>query len=314
MAELRKDYVLNRWVIIATERAKRPNDFKKEKTEKKEGVCYFCPGKENLTPPEIMRIPKEINWKVRVFPNKFPAVKLEGDYTIKTHNKFYTFADAYGDHEVVVETPDKDKQLWDLNEAEIKIILSVYVDRTNTLSKIPGIKYVQIFKNHEEAAGTSIVHSHSQIIAYEKIPHVVEDEVKYSKLYAEGGCSYCEIIQGEKDSYRRCYENNNFIAFCPYASRFPFEIWIFSKSHLTTLQQCNLDDLASIMKQILVRLKELNAPYNFMVHYSPTKEDNLHFHIEFIPRLSTWAGFEYSGTVINSLPPEDSAKFYRGEK
>ncbi len=314
MAELRKDYILNRWVIIATERAKRPHEFKKETIKKKEGSCNFCPGNENLTPAEIMRFPQTGPWKIRVFPNKFPAVKLEGTYEIKTHNKFYTFADAYGNHEVIVETPSSKKQLWDLDSEEIKEILSVYVERINYLSKLPGITYVQVFKNHEAAAGTSISHSHSQIIAYEKIPHVVEDEIKYSKQYADGGCSYCAIIQKEKDSHRRCFENNNFIAFCPYGSRFPFEIWIFSKQHITMLNECNLDDLSSIIKQILKKIKELNAPYNFMIHYSPTKEDNLHFHIEFIPRLSTWAGFEYSGTIINSMPPENAAKFYRGEE
>lgn len=311
MPELRKDYILDRWVIIATERAKRPNEFKKEVIKKKETTCNFCPGNENLTPNEILRIPKEGPWKIRVFPNKFPAVKLQGDYNIKTHNKFYTFADAYGNHEVIIETPSKDRQLWDLELEDLKQILQVYQQRTNELLKNPGIKYVQIFKNHEAAAGTSIFHSHSQIIAYEKIPHVVEDEVKYSKKYDQ--CPYCEIIQKEKDSYRRCFENSSFVAFTPYASRFPFEIWIFSKPHLTSLNECNLDDLSLIMKQVLTKLKELNTPYNFMIHYSPTKEESLHFHIEFIPRLTTWAGFEYSGTVINPMPPEDAAKFYRGE-
>ena len=311
MPELRKDYILDRWVIIATERAKRPHDFIKESTKKKETSCAFCKGSENLTPNEILRIPNDNNWKVRVIPNKFPAVKLQGDYNIKTHNDFYTFAEAYGSHEVVIETPDKDKQLWDIKAEDMKLIFEVYIQRINELLKIPGIKYVQIFKNHEAAAGTSITHSHSQLIAYEKIPHVVENEVKASKNHQS--CPYCSIIQKEKDSLRRCFENNNFIAFCPYGSRFPFEIWIFSKQHLTALQECNLDDLSSITKQILEKLKQLNAPYNYMIHYSPTKEDNLHFHIEFIPRLSTWAGFEYSGTIINSMPPEDAARFYRGE-
>ena len=309
MPELRKDYLLDRWVIIATERAKRPNDFKKPKMKVKEGICYFCPGNETFTPGEISRVEDDGKWVIRVFPNKFAAVKLSGNFNIQTHNKFYTFADAYGAHEVVVETNDSKKQLWDLSVERLEKIFKVYVERINELSRINGIKYVQVFKNHDEAAGTSISHSHSQIIACNKIPHLVEDEIKYSKM--NGSCLYCEIIQKEKDSYRRCFENDGFIAFCPYASRFPFEVWIFSKDHLTGLDQCNFKDLSYIMKQTLLKLKELNAAYNFMIHYSPTKEDNLHFHIEIIPRLSTWAGFEYSGTIINSMSPEDAAKFYR---
>lgn len=309
MPELRKDYILNRWVIIATERAKRPSDFTNKKSKRKETKCIFCPGNEKLTPGETARVEEKGKWIIRAFPNKYPAVKLNGNPNVQIHNMFYTFSDAYGLHEVVVETNSK-KQLWDLPAEHIEKLFKIYKKRINDLSKLEGIKYVQVFKNHDEPAGTSISHSHSQIIAYNRIPHLVEDEIKYSNI--DSGCAYCEIIQREKDSYRRCYENNNFIAFCPYASRFPFEIWIFSKNHVTNLGDCNLFDLSKITKQILFKLKELNAPYNLMMHYSP-KEANLHFHIEIIPRLSTWAGFEYSGTIINSMPPEDAAKFYRNE-
>lgn len=310
MPEIRKDYILNRWVIIADERAKRPNDFKNKKLKINHNKCNFCPGNEKLTIGETARIEENGKWIIRVFPNKFPAVKLNGNSEIQTHNHFYTFGNAYGIHEVVVETNTK-KQLWDLSEKHIEKLFSLYKERINEISKIKGIKYVQVFKNHDEKAGTSIIHSHSQIIAYNKIPNLVEDEIKYSNI--ENNCAYCEIIQREKDSYRRCFENNNFIAFCPYASRFPFEILIFSKNHVNNLNECNLSDLAVIMKKILIKLKELNSPYNFMIHYSP-KEYNLHFHIEIIPRLSTWAGFEYSGTIINTMPPENAAKFYRNEK
>ena len=311
MPELRKDYILDSWVIIATERGKRPNDFKIEKKESKEEECYFCPGNEKYTPGEILRINKNNKWHMRVFLNKFPAVKTEGDFHIKTHNEFYTFADAYGCHEVIVETPSSKKQLWDLTIEDIKLLLDIYKQRIEDISKKEGIKYVQVFKNHDHEAGTSIKHSHSQIIAYNNIPKKVQDEINASKNYSS--CPYCNIIQKEKDSYRRCFENNNFIAFTPYASRFPFEIIVLSKQHLKSLHECSLEDLASIMKQILIKLKELNAPYNFMIHYSPKYEDNLHFHIEFIPRLTTWAGFEYSGTIINPMPPEEAAKFYRGD-
>jgi len=309
LPELRKDYILDRWVIIASERARRPSDFKRNIEKKHQVLCHFCPGNEKYTPNEITRIEENRKWIIRCFSNKFPAVINKGNYKIETHNNFYTFSDGFGYHEIVVETNDKKKQLWDLPSQHIEKIFRIYLERINYLSDLEGINYVQVFKNYGEEAGTSVSHSHSQIIAYNKIPDIVEQEIK--KNFINNKCNYCEIIQREKDSYRRCFENESFIAFCPYASRFPFEIWLFPKQHLTRLEECSLSDLSSILKSVLERLKQLNAPYNYMIHYSSKKEDKLHFHIEILPRLSTWAGFEFSGTVINSMPPEDAAKFYR---
>ncbi|MBW2999775.1 galactose-1-phosphate uridylyltransferase [Candidatus Woesearchaeota archaeon] len=314
MGELRKDYILDRWVIIATERAKRPHQFKKEKAKEEKQHCFFCPGHEDETPPETFRIEEKGKWKIRVFPNKFAAVKPEGNAEIRTDNKYFTFSDNYGAHEVLVETNNHKKQLSDLSIKQLKQVLDVYCLRIKELSKINGVKYVQVFKNHGKEAGTSIVHSHSQIIAYNKVPEVVEQEVNVSKNY--GGCPYCEIIETEKNSHRRCFENDSFLAFTPYASRFPFEIWIFPKNHvksITELDDKALNDLASVMRPILLKLKELNASFNYVLHYAPEGED-LHFHIELMPRLATWAGFEFNGTVINIQSPEEAAKFYRGEE
>jgi len=306
MGELRKDYVLDRWVIIATERGKRPHQFK-HKTEMPDVKDFFAPGNEHLCPPEIYRKEKNGGWQIRVFPNKFPAVKPEGNSTIKTDNKFYTYADAVGKHEVIVETPDN-RQMWDLSIEEIKDVLEVYNLRINEILKIPGIKYVCVFKNHKREAGTSIIHSHSQVIAYDKVPRVVQEKINASKNH--DSCPYCEIIEKEKDSERRCFENDNFVAFAPYASRFPFEVLILPKEHKKDLNELDLLGLADIIKKVILKLKELNAPYNYVLHYSPSDE-NLHFQIEVLPRLATWAGFEYSGTVINTMPPEKAAEFYR---
>ena len=312
--ELRKDYILDRWVIIASERKKRPKEFKKIKANK-EGICYFCPGNENLTPTETGRIEKDSKWIIRWFPNKFPAVSHEGNPSIRSTNKYFTYADAFGIHEVIVETPDHDKQLADLSEERIKEVLKVYANRITELSKTDGTKYVIVFKNEGMEAGTSLVHSHTQVVTYNKIPVLVEEEVNAARTY--GTCPYCEIINIEKNSYRRVFENNNFVSFTPYASRFNYEIWIFPKEHIkniTEMDEVKLEDLASILKKILMKLKEMNLPYNFFLHYAPDGKD-LHFHIEICPRLSTWAGFELStGETINSVSPEDAAKFYRGEE
>lgn len=315
--ELRKDYILDRYVVLTPERKKRRKELSKQelKKEKKKKNCFFCPGNEYLTPPETGRIEENGKWKLRWFDNKFPAVELKGNYNVKTDNTFFTFSDAFGKHEVVVETPDHKKQLWDLDKKNIKQILDVYTNRIIELSNIGGVKYVLIFKNHGVEAGTSLIHSHTQIAAINITPTLIMDEVNAAKKYDT--CPYCSIIEIEKDSYRRCFENNTFVAFTPYASRFNYEIWVFPKRHvrnITELEENETNDLAEILKNVLVKLKKLNASYNFFLHYAPKGED-LHFHIEVTPRIAVWAGFEFSSDItINSVTPEDAAKFYRGEE
>ncbi len=313
--ELRKDYILNRYVLISSARGKRPHQFAEKVAETVTAQnCFFCPGNEKLTPPEIMRIPDgKGGWKIRVFPNKFAAAELGGNYNIRTDNKYYTFSDGYGKHEVIAETSDHSKQLSDLSEEEIKEVLKVYASRIIEISKIEGVKYVCVFKNHGNDAGTSIVHSHTQVIGLNLVPPLVQEELDAIKKYDH--CPYCELIENEKKSFRRCFENGNFAAFTPYASRFHYEIWVFPKKHIksiTLMDDGMIFDLARIMKQILAKLKEINAQYNYVVHYH--NDDAYHFHIEFLPRMAIWAGFEYSTDMaINSVSPEEAAKFYRGE-
>jgi len=313
MGELRKDYILDRWVIIASERAKRPHQFKKEKPPEKAGHDFFAPGNESETPEEFYRVEKDGKWQIRAFPNKFPAVRQQGEANVKTDNDFYTFADAFGMHMVLVETPD-DRQLWDLEVDEIKLVLEGYLAMYEKMNP-DGVKYVTVFKNHKKAAGTSIVHSHSQIIAYNHVPEFVQQKVEACKKH--DGCPYCKIIENEKGSDRRCFENDSFVSFTPYASRFPMEIWLFPKRHITHLKELHvdneLDQLSAMLKDILVKLKELDAPFNWVFHVAPNGDD-LHFHIEILPRLATWAGFEYNGTIINIMTPENAAKYYRGEE
>src|SRR3989344_1268578 len=257
--ELRKDYIIERYVIISEARGKRPHEFKEE-AKVSEEVCFFCPGNENLTPPEIARInDKKGNWKIRIIPNKFAAAEPKGKAEINTDNKYYTYSDAYGYHEVVIETPDHQKQMWNFNEEEIKEILKVYCQRINALSAIPGIRYVSVFKNSGKDAGTSIVHTHTQVMANNLIPPEILDEIDAIKKFPS--CPYCEIIENEKKSYRRCFENESFAAFTPYASRFHYETWVFPKIHVNSITKMDdkmLLDLAKIMKQILFKLKELD--------------------------------------------------------
>lgn len=305
MAELRKDYVLNRYVIIATERAKRPDQFKGSSAENEEKKCFFCPGHEDETPAEITRI-GENEWSMRVFENKFPAVGKEGKTDIETHNEFFTFAGAVGRHEIIVETPDHHEQLWDFDSERIKQLLELYVERIGELKKDNA--YVQIFKNHGKEGGASVQHSHTQIIAGNMPPaEIIEKEEK-----SDDSCLYCQMMEKEKDSTRSINEDDKFLVFSPYASRFLFETWLFPKRHVTSIEELDEDELQSLANNIhnlLKKLKELNAPYNL---YLQEGTDKMHFHVVLAPRLAMWAGYEMAtGTVINPVPPENAAEFYR---
>ncbi len=320
MNELRKDYLVDRWVIIAQERAKRPHDFKVAPPPDNNGNCFFCPGKEHMTPPEIYKIEKDSKWIIRVIPNKFPAVSPNGVSEIKTDNGFYTYASAYGRHEIVIETDEHGKELEDLSVEHIQKILETFVFRINELMGDSQIDYVSVFKNKGKNAGASIAHSHSQIIAYNNVPSAIKNELESSYKYyvLNKKCAFCDIISREKNSHRRVLETEHTVAFTPYASRFPFEVWLFPKRHVAGIGYLKGKELAFLsdsLKKILTKLKEIgDVPYNILFHSVTDESTNFHFHIEILPRLTVWAGFELeTGTIINPVPPEDAAKFYRGE-
>jgi len=298
MLERRKDYILNRYVIIAEKRDSRPQQFVQKEDIVEPKVCFFCPGNEKVTPFEIGRVEEKGSWKIRWFANKFPFLD------IKTK--------SYGYHEIIVETSKHSSQLWDLNKDELKQVLEIYALRIKELSKDKKIQYVSIFKNHGIKGGTSILHTHTQIGAIDYIPVLIEEKIKYSHKGKK--CLYCSIIRKESKSKRKIFENKSFVSFCPYASRFNFEVWIFPKKHITTITDLNeeqISDLSEVMVKILTKLKKLNSSYNFHIDYAPKGKD-LHFHIEIIPRIASWAGFEYAtGTIVNSVSPESAAKFYR---
>ncbi|MBS3101401.1 DUF4931 domain-containing protein [Candidatus Woesearchaeota archaeon] len=311
MGTIRKDYILDRWVYYAAGRVKRPRELKSVVVKDEPKTCYFCPGSEHLTPPEIGRLEYKGSWKMRWFLNKFPAVEKKGNPKPR-QRKLFLEGDSYGVHEVVVETPHHKSQLADLPVRQIRELLEVCKVRIRELSKAKGIKYVIVFKNHGKDAGTSLVHSHTQIMALAQPPSLVMEEAKASIKGRK--CLYCGVIKAEAMSKRKIFETKNVVAFAPFASRFNYEAWIFVKSHkraMEELEEEELRDLALGLKKILVKLKRINASYNFFIHYSPEKE-NLHFHIEVTPRIATWAGFEFStNAAINSVLPEDAARFYR---
>ncbi len=325
MPELRKDPIVGRWVIISTERGKRPSDWAFEARIRKGGFCPFCPGNEDKTPPEILAVrdggPAQANspgWRVRVVPNKFPALQIEGELNRRGEG-LYDLMNGIGAHEVIIETPDHEKELADLDVSHIESILKVFRDRVTDLRNDLRFQYILVFKNHGGTAGASLEHSHSQLIATPILPKRVAEELdganKHYRLKER--CIYCDIIHQEMDSKKRIIqETDAYLAIAPFASRFPYETWILPKehaSHYERMEEVFYHKFAEILKDVLQRIQRtLDAPpYNFIIHSSPIQRADVpeyHWHMEIIPKLSRIAGFEWgSGFYINPIPPEDAA-------
>jgi len=328
MPELRKDPIIGRWVIIATERAKRPTDFKTEPREPSGSFCPFCEGNEDKTPPEILayREPgtegNKPGWRLRVVPNKFPALQIEGDLD-KRGVGLYDRMNGVGAHEVIIETPEHHLTITELETAQIADILWAYRDRLSDLKRDTRFNFGMVFKNVGKVAGASLEHTHSQIIVLPTAPRTVVDEMRGGKTYYDyrGRCIFCDIVRQEIESGdRMVLDGERFIAYEPYAARFPFETWILPKfhaSHYEHIDRPAAEELAYCLKTALLKIeKSLNMPaYNYIIHTTPFDHDHAehyHWHIEIIPRLTKVAGFEWgTGFYINPVPPETAAEFLR---
>ena len=329
MPELRKDVVIGRWVIISTERRKRPVDYPHAGDVKKTSVpCSFCPGQEDKTPPEIIAYrangskPNTPGWWVRVVPNKFPALKIEGELD-RRGDGMYDLMNGVGAHEVVIETPDHSKELSDIEDEHVEEVIWAYKDRSLDLRNDGRFHYVLIFKNKGKEAGASLEHTHSQIIATPTVPKRVIEEFRGAEEHfrIKERCVFCDIIRQEtKDNIRIVCENDTMISIAPFAPRFPFETWILPKEHnsdFASIEKHEIAGLAKILKETLRRMDKVlnNPPYNYIIHTSECKSPNMphyHWHIEIIPRIVNHAGFEWgSGFYINPTPPEEAAKFMR---
>lgn len=302
-SEIRKDYIQEKYVIIAPKRGKRPHDVIKAKDHHKPlNTCVLCP--ESLKDTKALyQIGKGDKWSLKVIANKFPAVS-------KTNKK------AYGQQEVVVESPDHTKEIEDLSVKQIADLLTAYQVRTKEISKDKKIEYILIFKNDGGVAGASLQHSHSQIFATEFLPPHLLDKSKRQQEYTleHGTCVYCDVIAKESKSPRLIWQDKNMIAFCPYASMFNYEVWIMPKKHQDNITDLSKDaklSMAKILKHILTKISQLDLPYNFYFHQL-INDDDQHLYLKVVPRGSVWAGVEIgSGLIINPIPPEEAAEFYR---
>ena len=329
MPELRKDPITGRWVIIAAERAMRPSDFIRQPAVPTGGrFCPFCPGNESKTPPEVLAYrpgggrPNEPGWTLRVVPNKFPALRVEGDLN-RQGEGVYDRMNGVGAHEVVIETPDHMLTLSELSEKQVEDVFWAMRDRIVDLRRDKRLRYIIVFKNHGAAAGATLEHTHSQLIALPVVPKRAQEELDGSRRYFDyrERCIFCDILRQESDSGARVVlESEHFLAITPYASRFPFETWIRPKRHASHFEASEIPEMQNlgwIQRAILRKIdKVLERPaYNLMIHSSPVQEGAMahyHWHIEIIPKLTNAAGFEWgTGFYINPTPPEEAARFLR---
>ncbi|GMR04205.1 MAG: galactose-1-phosphate uridylyltransferase [Thermodesulfobacteriota bacterium] len=331
MPELRKDPILGRWVIISTERGKRPSEFETSRPAPKTGFCPFCPGNEKKTPSEILAYrengtaPDTPGWRVRVVPNKYPALRVEGNLD-RVGEGVFDKMNGIGAHEVIIETPNHEETLSTIQTKQFEEVLWAYRDRIVDLKKDTRLRYILIFKNHGEAAGATLDHSHSQLIALPIIPKRVGEEIDGALEYFnfKERCIFCDIIRQEiMQGIRVVSENQDFIAVAPYAPKSPFEIWLLPKTHGSSFENClksHYENLALIFSEVLKRMDKVlsDPPYNFILHTAPIKngvEQYYHWHFEIMPKLARVAGFEWgSGFYINPTPPEEAAKFLREAK
>ncbi len=329
MPELRQNIATGEWVILATERAKRPEDFEK-KEEKKEipefkEKCHFCPSNEHLTPPPIFQIPEKGSWDLRVVPNKFSALVPDISYE-RFHHDTFRKATGFGFHYVIIETKAHNKFLPFLSLKEVENVVEAYHRSFVEIASHPNIEFVIPFKNHGEGAGTSLEHPHSQIIGLPVFPEQVRGRMEEAiRFYdREGKCVFCHMIEMErKEEVRIVYENDSFIGFIPFAAFSPFHFWLFPKKHeavFSEIKEKEKGDLALALKTVLGKLSlGLKDPdYNLVIRSGPVEAPRIkyfHWYISIVPRLGKAAGFELgSGMYINTGLPEESAKFLRNVK
>jgi UDPglucose--hexose-1-phosphate uridylyltransferase len=340
-SELRKDPAGGSWVIIAAGRSRRPNDFLPPMPRLPDPApvpasCPFCAGHESRTPPEVAAVrrpgtsPDGPGWRVRVVPNKFPALTRGRAPRLKAHGLFESM-NGVGVHELVIETPDHRQEFPDLDPGHAVDVLRTCRERIALIETEAPTAYVQLFKNRGRDAGASLSHPHVQIVAIPIVPKRVEEEIAAAEAFLArtGECLFCRLIEDETAAGERLiFRNGAFLAAAPFASRYPFEMHIHPRLHSSRFSRIPDEELAALaetLRTVLVRLREAvdDPPYNILLHQAPRPgrgdadrrrlESAYHWHLEILPVLTHVAGFEWgTGFTINPVPPEDAASVLRG--
>jgi UDPglucose--hexose-1-phosphate uridylyltransferase len=323
MPEFRKDPTVDRWVIIATERAKRPVHREASDT----ALCPFCAGNESLTPPEVLVFRDQSdpsglpNWTVRVVPNKYPALVPDGS-RLETTSENYEARIGTGAHEVIIESPHHVTDVTLLSESHFGAVLRAYRSRIMELRTDKRFRYILIYKNQGTEAGATLEHVHSQLIAMPMIPKLILEEIETAKNYYQANrrCVFCDVIRQETAGERFVSGNARYLVICPFAPRFPYETWILPKQHASLFERSTQQDdvdLARILRETLIRLNRSlgNPAFNYFIHSNPLDQgenNTYHWHMEIIPKLIQVGGFEWgSGSYINTVTPEQSARSLR---
>ena len=334
--EFRRDPLHNIWVVFAPERQRRPQDYAAA-TLSPTALDPFAEGNERLTPPEVFALrkektkPNEPGWRVRVVPNRYPALRIEGQLDAKPEG-LYDRVSGIGAHEVIIETPDEKTALEDLTISGMAEVFATYRERILDLDKDSRFQHIYIFKNFGPSAGASLAHAHSQLVALPIVPPLVEAKLLRAREHfaTKQRSLFSDILHTERSGGTRMVaENDGYALFCPYASRFPFEMAVFPRRHHPDFVSCHpneLHDLAEIVRFALQRLNAvLEKPgYNLLLHTAPLKrplnerfasaKHDYCWHLEIVPRFQSLAGFEIGlGAYINPVYPEDAARFLRGE-
>lgn len=326
MPELRQNFFTKEWVIIATERAKRPEELATHRVvpplPEFVETCPFCPGNENKTPPEVMRVPAGNSWAVRVIPNKFAALSSEVQPT-RSLQHLRRRIDGFGFHEVIIDSPDHSRYMGLLSDDHVISILRVYRERYNTLSLDHRVNHITIFKNHGTDAGASLQHPHSQLIATPVIPSQVRHRLHEALRHYDdvGECMFCHMVEREvEDQTRIVIKGEHFVAMEVFAAPTPFATHIFPLRHMASfgdITDLEIADLARVLRTLLAKIYVglENPDLNFTVRSGPTEYTgarHFHWYVSVIPRLTRVAGFELgSGMFINTVLPEAAAEFLR---
>lgn len=338
MAEFRHDPIHRRWVIVTVDRKRGPKDFEIPRRVPDEGFCPFCEGQESKTPPEIYAVrsgsnPDRPGWKARVFLNKYPALTGQAEEIERGAQGIYDWINGLGSHEIIVDHPQHHVLLQQMGLEHLAILIETYRHRLAALMEDERFRYVMIFKNHGVSSGASLNHQHTQLIAMPVIPRIAAMALAISKqhFHLKERCLFCDMIDQELDDGSRIVaQNDDFVCFTPYASRFPFEMNIMPKKHhhdFASMDDRLLRPAAEIVHQAIGRLAALfgDPPFNLNIHTAPntnqlprrsgywsTLSHDWHWQIEISPRLGASQGFEWgTGLFINPTPPEEAARFLR---
>ncbi len=331
MPELRQNYFTKEWVIIAKERAKRPEELATHRPPKTTPsfveTCVFCPGNEAKTPPEILRLPSDSqnSWQVRIVPNKFGALSRDATPTRVVRRSHRTM-DGFGIHDVIIDTPDHAQITALMPDAHVANVLRAYKSRYDALSHDPRIAHITIFKNHGLEGGASLEHPHSQLVATPVISNQVRDRLEEALRHFDeyGECMFCEVVQQElNDPERIVLATEHFVALEPFASPTPFCTHIYPRRHMASFGDISaneIQDLAHTLRTVLAKLYHglENPDFNYTIRSAPAEWVGVryfHWYVSVIPRLTRVAGFELgSGMFINTVLPEAAAEFLRNVK